>query len=471
MLWMSSEPSLDKPSGSAMERSKPVRVARNALARLQPEEVSRIRAYLFPDVPQREVTGGRRAWLLVAYTLRRWLQVDNATSLASTLSLQTLLSVVPVAGLLLTGVGLLGRDSGGKLLQQIAIALIPETDRAARIADAVFDLANNITVERLGLSGFLSALIVASLLFLTLEKTTNRIWGVTRKRSPINKFTMFWTLATLAPLIVIYSLAQPVFSELSEQSFIPTPILTTGVGLVLLNRFMPITPVRWLAALCGGVLSALLFEVGKWGFGGYLTVVSHYESVYGSLSVLPVFTVWTYVSWMLVLLGVEVAFVFQHYDVVKKEGFVNPSLRRDLMRPAPTSRMALRLLLAICDHYDQCNTGLTIAALEDRYQLGIEQTNAILERLGEAGFLLETAAEEACYVPARPLDQIFVRDVMVLFEAHDHPRVRREDTLAKFFTRLDGQQEQVFGDLTYHELIESSRRNREASAATPEQPG
>ncbi len=460
---MEPEPSLEKPSASMAEL--PLRVARTALTGLQPEEVSRARAYLFPDIPQHGVSRGRKIWLLVAYTLRRWLQVDRATSLASTLSLQTLLSVVPVAGLLLTGVGLLGRESGGKLLQQIAIVLIPETDRAARIADAVFDLANNITVERLGLSGFLSALIVASLLFLTLEKTTNRIWGVTRKRSPINKFTMFWTLATLAPLIIIYSLAQPVFSEISEQSFIPTPILTTAVGLVLLNRFMPNNAVKWPAALCGGVLSALLFEVGKWGFGGYLAVVSHYESVYGSLSVLPVFTLWTYVSWMLVLLGVEVSFVLQHLDVVEKEGFVNPSLRRDLLRPAPTGRMALRLMLAICDHYDLRNTGLTIAELEDRYQLGIEQTNAIIQRLGEAGFVLEMAAEESCYVPGRPLDQILVRDILVLFDAPDLARVRRDDTLAKLFHKLDSDQERVFGRLTYQQLIEQSRSRRSSTRA------
>ncbi|MCA9638511.1 MAG: hypothetical protein KC420_20925, partial [Myxococcales bacterium] len=81
---------------------------------------------LFPDLPQHEARGVRRIWLIATYTLRRWLIEDRGTGLAASLALQTTLSVVPVAGLLLTGVDLLGKERGADLLEGIALLLIPE---------------------------------------------------------------------------------------------------------------------------------------------------------------------------------------------------------------------------------------------------------------------------------------------------------------------------------------------------------
>jgi YihY family inner membrane protein len=286
-----------------------------------------VRDYLSPTEPQPHAAGARRIWLIIAYTFRRWLIEDRATALAASLSLQTLLSVVPVAGLLLTGIGLLGEGRSQAVFEDISRLLIPDPERAHRITEAILGLAHNISVERLGVWGFLSALVVASLVFTTLEKTVNRIWRVTRQRSTVSRFTMFYTLATLGPLIVFYSLAQPVFAAIDRMSLAFTPILTTSVGLILLNRFMPATSVRWRPALIGGLGSAVLFEIGKRGFAAYISVIANYESVYGSLALLPVFMIWTYCSWLLILLGVELAHVAQHINVVAHDGYVHASAR------------------------------------------------------------------------------------------------------------------------------------------------
>ena len=113
--------------------------------------------------------------------------------------------------------------------------------------------------------GFFGALVVASLLFTTLEKTVNVIWRVHKQRTTVARFTMFYTLATLGPLVIFYSLAQPVFAAVNEISLAITPMLTTGMAMVLVNRFMPATTVRWKPALIGGLTAALFFEIGKRG--------------------------------------------------------------------------------------------------------------------------------------------------------------------------------------------------------------
>ncbi|MCB9703827.1 MAG: YihY/virulence factor BrkB family protein [Myxococcales bacterium] len=415
---------------------------------------------LFPDLPQHEARGVRRIWLIATYTLRRWLIEDRGTGLAASLALQTMLSVVPVAGLLLTGVDLLGAERGNELLREIAYLLIPDPERSDRLAGAIVNLAHNITVERLGVVGFFGALVVASLLFTTLEKTVNVIWRVHKQRTTVARFTMFYTLATLGPLVIFYSLAQPVFAAVNEISLAITPMLTTGMAMVLVNRFMPATTVRWKPALIGGLTAALFFEIGKRGFATYIAVIANYESVYGSLAILPVFTVWTYASWLLVLLGVEVAYVVQHMPVVAHDGYVHPSVRRRGTAEVGSGRVAARLMLAIADHFDRQHGGSTLPQLEARYQIGLARISTIVERLEAAGYLLETNAEETSYIPARPLDQIRVRDILALFEGGDVPDVREGDPLAAIYHRLDALSDEVLGELDYQQLLAGRRQRR-----------
>ena len=422
--------------------------------------VHALREHLLPSTPQHQARGARRVWLIATYTLRRWLIEDRGTALAASLALQTLLSVVPVAGLLLTGISLLGDEGANSVFEDIALLLIPDPERAHRITEAILALAHNISVERLGVLGFITALFVASLVFATLEQTVNVIWRINRRRSPVARFTMFYTLATLGPLVIFYSLAQPVFAAIDRISLAFTPLLTTGLALVLLNRFMPATQVRWRPALLGGVASALLFEVGKRGFAAYVSLIANYESVYGSLAILPVFTIWTYFSWLLVLLGVELAYVVQHLAVVVHDGYVHPSDRRGLSGDVGSGRVAARIMLAICDHFDRRHSGSTLPQLEARYQIGLARIAGIVERLERAGYLLETNAEEPSYIPARPFDQIRVRDVLDLFEGGDVPGVRRGDPLSDLYHRLDRIGDEVLGDLTYHDIILQARRER-----------
>lgn len=423
-----------------------------------------LRVLLFPTTPQIEVIGIRRIWLIATYTIRRWLIEDRGTGLAASLALQTTLSVVPVAGLLLTGVDLMGKERGSEFLREIAYLLIPDAQRSERMAQAIVDLAHNVTVERLGIVGFFGALIIASLLFTTLEKTLNVIWRVHRRRSTVARFTMFYTLATLGPLVIFYSLAQPIFSAVNEISLAITPMLTTGVAMILVNRFMPATPVRWRPAITGGVIAALLFEIGKRGFAAYISVIANYESVYGSLAILPVFTVWTYVSWLLVLLGSEIAYVVQHLPVVAHDGYVHPSVRKVGVGEVGAGRVAARLVLAVADHFDLRHTGSTVTQLEARYQIGLARVSNIVERLVEAGYLLDTHAEEPSYIPGRPLDQIRLREVLSLFEGGDVPGVRDGDPLASIYYRLDALSDDALGELDYSDLVLQSRRRRRGSS-------
>jgi membrane protein len=425
--------------------------------------------FLFPRAAQHNVSPLREAWLVLIYTARRWLQIDRSMTLASSLALQTLLSIVPFAGLVLTLVGLLGQDSGRGFLSTIVSMGFPDSARAAGITGTLYELARNVTLEHLGIVGFFGSLVGASLLFLTLESTMNDIWRVKYRRGAVAKFTMFYTLTTLAPLVVFFSLGLPIVARITDQRYILLPLFSTLVTFILLNRLMPATAVRWRSAAIGGLAGALLFELGKRGFTVYLGTITTYEGTYGALAVLPVFCVWAYVSWLIVLFSVELTFVVQHLPLVRREGYVPPKAREDDDIGVGAARLACRVVLAVCDHYDRHGVGLSARTLVARFQIDSARLSSILTALEHAGILLAVTEPESAYVPGRPLDHIRVLEIMRMFASRD-VEAPRADTLSEQFDRLDASIADIFAHTTFHDLIREARASRSAATGEPIEP-
>jgi len=425
------------------------------------DRLAQLREYLFPRTVTFAPSPGRQIWLAAVYAVRRWLFVDRSTTLASSLALQTLLSLVPFAGLVLTLLGLLGADSGRSFINRVARALIPDPGRSEMISAQVYDLASRVTVENLGVIGFLGSIGGAMLLFITLEDAMNQIWRAKLRRSLVAKFAMFYTLTTLAPLVIFFSITQSIVARITDQGFSVIPYLSTDIAFIVLLRFLPATSVTWRAAVVGGVVGATLFEFGKRGFALYLGTFRTYEGTYGALALIPVFCVWAYLSWLIVLLAAEIAYVVQHIDVVRRDGFVNPRLRRDPEGGVSAARLAARIVLAICDHYDRRGAPLALQALASRFRVEATRLSDVLTRLEAAGVVLRFAGDDNGYVPARPLDQLRVLDILRVFRADvDQPR---NDSLTDLFERCDRGEATVLGDVTYQHLIEQARERRSAA--------
>lgn len=84
------------------------------------------------------------------------------------------------------------------------------------------------------------------------------------------------------------------------------PVATSALAFTMLYAVVPNRRIRLLHALAGGIFAALLFEVAKRAFGAYIAAFPTYEAIYGALATVPIFLVWVYLSWLVVLLGAEV---------------------------------------------------------------------------------------------------------------------------------------------------------------------
>ena len=188
--------------------------------------------------------------------------------------------------------------------------------------DVIHEYLTEFVGRTAGLTGAGTAFLIATaiLLMSTIEKSLNRIWRVRTQRRPANRLVIYWAVLTLGPLLVGASLAltsylaalpllapEVVRGLLQELVLKLAPFLVALVAFTLVFIVVPNRRVRWHHALVGAALSALMFEIAKAGFVWYVTNFPTYERLYGALATIPLFFVWIYVSWVVVLLGASVS--------------------------------------------------------------------------------------------------------------------------------------------------------------------
>lgn len=175
-------------------------------------------------------------------------------------------------------------------------------------------------------TGAIFLVIVALLMMSTIDDSLNTIWEVKSTRGLGSKFLIYWTVLSLGPILIgvsllvtSYAVTLPILSEaassgVGQRLLRLTPVLTSAAAFTLMYTVIPNRRVRLTHALIGGVFAALLFEVAKHAFAYYITQFPTYEAIYGALAVIPIFLVWVYLSWIIVLLGAEVTHGMSIYD-------------------------------------------------------------------------------------------------------------------------------------------------------------
>ncbi len=175
--------------------------------------------------------------------------------------------------------------------------------------------------------GVLVLLLTALLMMSAIEDRLNRIWRVKKRRSSMARFLLYWTALTLVPILVVGGLALSSYlfalPMLGGASLVPSvkdvllrtlPFFTTLIALLLLYVLVPNRRVAARHALVGAFLGACLFEFAKWGFGQYVSNVPTYQQLYGALAVIPIFLVWIFLSWVIVLLGASITASLSSFD-------------------------------------------------------------------------------------------------------------------------------------------------------------
>ena len=236
---------------------------------------------------------------------------------AGSLAFTTLLGLVPLATVALEFVARFPvfEQWLDTLESYLLKHMLPESANAV-----IHTLIGEFTKKAAGLTGISIVFIVvtATMVIATVEREINAIWGNARMRPIARRFFVYALGATAGPVLFGASIsvttwlvtqsiaAVPMRKSMAEIVALPLPLVFSTVALALLYASVPTGRVPWRHAFTGAFAAALAFEAAKHGFAFYLTNVPTYELVYGALVALPVFLIWIYVCWLIVLTGAAI---------------------------------------------------------------------------------------------------------------------------------------------------------------------
>jgi membrane protein len=334
---------------------------------------------------------------------RRFYEERGAQS-AGSLSFTTLLSIVPLftVALALSTAFPVFDDAMTTLQLFLFENFLPDADGLETISDQLLSLSEQ--AGRLTAIGLLFLLVTSVMLMLTIDETLNRTFRVRRRRPLAQKLIMYWSVLTLWPVLIGTSLSLTPFLFGASSSVLRlVPFVFTWAALTLLYLVVPYRHVELRHAACGALLAGIAFEIAKRAFAVYLSKFPTYTLIYGAFATLPIFLVWIYVSWLVVLAGAIFTALLPGYRVITSER--NRAPGRELSE-------ALDILGVLARAQDAGHV-LPLTRIARQAEVMPERCEQVLERCAELGWVAKT--EKDGWVLARDADTIRVADVYRAF--------------------------------------------------------
>lgn len=390
--------------------------------------------------------------VFIRFVAGRFVQ-DRCAQIAASLAFTTLLSLVPLAtiALALFSAFPVFDDFSIQIKSYLLDNLMPNT--AGRVITHYMGQFAE-SAGRLSAVGIVFLAVTAMLMMLTISQAFNTIWRVHRPRPMVKLFVAYWAVLTLAPLLVGASLSLTswlVGLSLGYAKHIPVfgvgslkilPVLFTTLAFAMMFRLIPNRYVPRTHALIGGVVAAVLFETMNRVFGYFISHFPTYKLVYGAFASVPIFLMWIYFSWLIVLLGAVVTASLPHWRTPEAEHL--PAVEKMLD--------ALRVLKVMSDAMRQGKV-MTIPALSKVLRLGFFSLELILERLAGAGMVHK--AEGQGWLMARNVSHISAVELLHLFvlDRSSLPDGGDDDALKQWLVSCSAQLDQK-ADVTLQELFE-----------------
>jgi len=271
-----------------------------------------------------------KTWFqFVLFVIRRF-EADRCREQAGSLTYTTLFAVVPMLTVFLVIISSIkALEPARQQLQHLIYSnFLPRTTIAFdKALNAFTDKSSNLTII-----GILFLFITTVMMLTSIETVFNRIWRVRETRGGIIGFMRYWTIISLGPILLgsafVISSAVASLNILSnnfagyevdgEFIFWGISFALTILGFFILNWTIPNRSVPIKAALIAGTFSAVVFELLKNLFGFIMSNFTSYEIVYGAFAAVPIFLLWIFLSWNIVLLGVEISYALTAFNTGKE---------------------------------------------------------------------------------------------------------------------------------------------------------
>jgi membrane protein len=404
-----------------------------------------------------------RIILLVA----RGFSEDRVQLRASALTLFSLLGIVPVLAM---AFGIAKGFGFEKFLQK---NLLERFQGQEEVATRIIDFAHSLLEATRG--GIIAGVGLVVLFWAVIrvlkdiENSFNAIWGIDKGRSLGRKFSDYLTILVICPILLTMSGSITIFistqvemitarfslfgyvSTLIFMSLRVLPYCVLWGLFAFLYILVPNTKVRFRSGLIAGIIAGSVFQAVQWGYIHFQVGVSKYNAIYGSFAALPLFLAWLQISWVIVLLGAEIAFAHQNVDTYEFEP--------DSQRISTSFRRLLGLMVVhlLTRRFADGEKPHTAQEISHALEIPIRLLRKILADLVDGGIASEIKGDDdadPAYQPAFTIDDLTVARVLNALDQRgidsDAIPVRETEASATLSATLEA----------FRETIERSPANR-----------
>lgn len=387
------------------------------------------------SIPLASQKGRQKVWLRLLRILAlafRGFREDKISLRASALTVFTMMAVVPVVAMafgIAKGFGL------SKYIEELKLYVetkfLANVESQQEIIDQIFRFADSFLANTKGglIAGIGLVVLLWSVLkvFANIESSFNAVWQIRRSRTWLRKFSDYFSLMLIGPILVIISSSATIFvitrleeitSQMNMMEFFQ-PVILFLIKLIpyfliwllftFLYMFMPNTKVKFRSALIGGIVAGSIFAVTQWLYIHFQIGVSRYNAIYGSFAALPLFIIWLQVSWLIVLLGAEISFADQNLEQYEFES--------DIESISQHSKRILALIIThlLVNNFVNAERPLTAEQISQKLKIPMRLVRKILFELVECRILAEIISpdtKERAYQPGQDVDNLSIAYVI-----------------------------------------------------------
>lgn len=411
----------------------------------------------------------------VLFAVLRDLQQGQLTLRAMSLVFTTLLSLVPLLAVSFSVLKAFGvHNQIEPLLQNLLMPLGPQ---GADITANIIGFVENMKVGVLGAIGIALLFYTVVSLLQKIEGAFNYAWRVSQVRPLHQRFSDYLSVVMIGPVLIFSAIG--LTGTLMSNSFVVwlsefevlssliafvtrmIPYLLIIGAFAFIYIFIPNTKVKIVPALMGALVAGILWESAGRIFATVVISSTNYVAIYSAFAALIFFLIWLYVGWTILLVGANIAFYIQNPDYVT-------SPRRELnLSNHMKERLALAIMLNIGRNFYHDQNALTGKQLANRLRIPSDIIEQVLSALQKQTLISQTNERTPRYLPAKPLDEMSVIDVLKAIrhaneDQHLNPKMLPHDEHVEM---VFGQMQETLGDAFGSQSIKALIKQEDQSAS------
>lgn len=426
------------------------------------------------ELPPARAFGYRSARILYC-TFRGLFFEETIHVRAAALTYFTVLSLVPLlafAFALLKGFGaydILVRES----IRPYVLELLAGNEPLRQAFDKMLEFVEQTGVASLGALGLIFLLYAATRLLRNIEGALNEIWGARSARDYLEQLRDYVAIIVVTPLSLMAALALTTVGQafallraagetlgvsglMDRAISLVGPLTVLFLGLLFLYTVMPNAHVKLRSAAVGALIGGLLWYVVLIVHVRFQVGVARFNALYSSFAAFPIFLAWQHISWLVVLVGAQIASIHQHHrSLAKRARLANAD-------QAFKETICLSAVLEVARAFARGNLPPTRQQLSSRLDTPEELIAELLDRLVATGILVEVNAgksKDVAFALAKSPELIHVKDLLDAqrrspdFQLDSERAEGLDPTAKRLWLELDRAVERAKANCSLRELV------------------